>query len=370
MLPMRSFLLTILAPVALAGAFACQQSGALPEPKSDNQADDPCDPGSSGGQTGSTPPVDAGATPLELPGGSAGIGFDDMTYSAGLAQVLVPAGRTGDVDLVAPSTEAVTSVTGFSTSASYGGDTSFGVTSAIEGNDVIYATDRTSKTLAAVDPATRKITETFTLASTPGYVRYVAATQEVWVTEPAAAQIEVVAVHAPDGGPGLAQVGTIAVDGAESLELDGTSGTAFTNSPKSTIALDVTTHKIANTWPNGCTTARGLAVDPMNGWVIVGCNEGRLVVLSETSGSMLGAVSLGAGVDRLAYDASRTRAYVPIPSSPGAMGVIVLSAKGVPTIAGSVEAPDGAHCAVAPGGGEVFVCAPAKGQLVYLFDPF
>jgi hypothetical protein len=358
-------------PLALpVSALGCNTSGALPEPTSDNQSDDPCDPG--GGaqqQTGSAPPVDAGSTPLQLPGGTAGIGFDDMRFSATLTRLLVPAGRTGDLDLVDPSTELVSSVPGFSTETTYSGDSTFGVTSADEGNDIIYATDRTSGTLVSIDPAVMKIGATLKLASTPGYVRYVSTTSEIWVSEPDAKQIEVVAPTGPDGGAGLTHVMNMAVDGAESLEIDSANALAFTNAPTSTIAIDLATHKVTGSWPNGCATAKGLAVDPQHGWVLVACNEGKLVVLNEQSGAMLGSVTTGAGVDRIAYDIQRARAYVPSPAA-AAMAVVVLGAKGVPTLAGSVQATPDAHCAVTPGAGEVFVCSPAKGEIVSLYDPF
>jgi hypothetical protein len=353
-----------------AWALGCNNNGALPEPTSDKEADDPCDPGGgSQQQTGSAPPVDAGSTPVLLPGGSAGVGFDDMRFSATLAQLLVPAGRTGDLDLIDPSTELITSVAGFSAEATYSGDSTFGVTSADEGNDVIYATDRTSSTLASINPAVKMIGATLKLASTPGYVRYVSTTSEIWVSEPDAKQVEVVAPTGADGGAGLSHVMNIGVAGAESLEVDDTNALAFTNAPTSTVAIDIETHKVSGTWPNGCTTAKGLAVDPLHGFVLVACNEGKLVVLNEQSGAMLGSVNTGAGVDRIAYDIQRSRAYVPSPAA-AAMDVIVLSAKGVPTLAGSVLATPDAHCAVTPGAGEVFVCSPARGEVVFLFDPF
>jgi hypothetical protein len=351
------------------GTVGCGDKGVLPEPLSDNQADDPCDPGGGSTQTGSNPPVDAGSTPVQMPGGAGGIGFDDMRFSATLAQLLIPAGRTGNLDLVDPSTEEIASIGGFSAEATYSGDTTFGVTSADEGNDVIYATDRTTSTLSRIDPKLKMVTATLTLAGTPGYVRYVAPTNEVWVSEPGAKQIEIVALMGADGGTGLSHAATIAVAGAESLEIDATNGLAFTNTASSTLAIDLTSRAVADTWANGCTTAKGIAIDPLQRWVIVACNEGKLVVLGEQTGSMLGTLKTGAGVDRIAYDASRARVYVPSPAE-AAMGVVVLNPKGVPTLAGSVQATSDAHCAATPGGGEVFVCSPAKGQVAFLYDPF
>src|SRR4051812_16680957 len=45
----------------------------------------------------------ARVAPIALPGGPPGIGFDDLRFSAALGGVLVPAGRSGNVDLIDPA---------------------------------------------------------------------------------------------------------------------------------------------------------------------------------------------------------------------------------------------------------------------------
>jgi hypothetical protein len=305
-----------------------------------------------------------------LPGGSGGVGLDDMRYSATLSLLLVPAGRTGNLDFLDPSSEALSSIGGFSTSATYSGNAAFGVTSADEGDDVVFATDRTSLALVSIDPTRRVVTATLTLAATPGYVRYVATTNEVWVSEPSAKQIEVIARSAEDGGPGLSHAATIPVGGAESLEIDPSAGLAFTNTATSTITIDVASRSVVGMpAPNGCNSARGLAVDAVNGWVLVGCNEGRLVVLDERTGAMRGTVTTGGGVDRIAYDVKSVRAYVPSPAA-ASVAVVALSSSGVPKVLGSVQATSDAHCIVTPGAGQIFICVPSKGEISYLYDPF
>src|SRR5690349_13741943 len=61
------------------------------------------------------------ARAVALPGGSPGIGFDDLRFSAAQGAVLVPAARTGNVYLVDPASDAATAIGGFSASATYGG---------------------------------------------------------------------------------------------------------------------------------------------------------------------------------------------------------------------------------------------------------
>jgi DNA-binding beta-propeller fold protein YncE len=362
--------LSILAAAAACAApVGCGGSGALGPPQSDKQQDDPCDPGTGGSTTGPAPAVDAGAAPVPLPGGTGGIGFDDLRFSPTLSMLLVPAGRTGNVDLVDPSSEAISPVGGFSTEGTYSGDDSFGVTSADEGNAIVYAVDRTSKTLAVIDPKKKAIVAQATLAATPGYVRYVAPTNEVWVTEPGQQQIEIFALGTnPSAAPTHAT--TIGVSrGPESLEIDVAGKRAYTHSTGATVAIDVAGRSVVASWPNGCATSRGIAVDSGNHWVMSACEEGMVVVLS-MQGATIGTVPVGAGVDQIAYDAARTRLYVPGPAA-GAMTVVGLAAAtGAPSVLGSVQTPNDTHCAVTNGGGSVFVCAPSLGALLFINDPF
>jgi hypothetical protein len=344
-------------------------SGSLSPPVSNTQFDDPCDPGSSSGSTGTLPAVDAGATPVSLPGGSAGIGFDDMRFSVTLGQLLVPAGRTGDLDLVDPSSEVASAVSGFSAEATYGGDDTFGVTSADEGNGLVFAVDRTAKTLSVVDPRKKAVVASTALEDTPGYVRFVGTTSELWVTEPSAHRIEVLALGATASAAPVHAADIPVADGPESLVVDDGAKRAYTQTSKATIAIDVTSRQSAAQWSNGCSTSRGLAVDVSHGWVMAACEEGKVVVLDASSGATIGSVTVGAGVDQITYDAQRTRLYVPSPAA-AAMSVVGLGSNGVPTVLGSVDTANDAHCAVTAGAGAVFVCAPSSGALLFVKDPF
>jgi hypothetical protein len=91
-----------------------------------------CRSGASGGTTASLPStilgsdVAAGAsegiTTLSMPGGASGIGFDDLIFAPSIHRVLAPAGGTGNLDLIDPTTFQVTVIGGFSSSHGvYGG---------------------------------------------------------------------------------------------------------------------------------------------------------------------------------------------------------------------------------------------------------
>jgi DNA-binding beta-propeller fold protein YncE len=314
------------------------------------------------------PSVDAGASLLTLPAGVPGIGFDDLRFSGTLSELLVPAGRSGNLDLVDPSSEVVEAVGGFSSEATYGGDDTFGVTSADEANGALYAVDRTTALLSVVDPKTLRVVASTPLQATPGYVRYVSATAELWVTEPSAQQIEVLALGS-EASPSPTHGTVIAVAGGpESLVVDPASKRAYTHTATAVVAIDVAGHAVAAQWSNGCVTSRGIAIDSSHGWVVSACEEGRVVVLNE-QGVPLGSAMVGAGVDQVAYDAASARLYVPGLAA-ASMSVVSLGPAGAPKVLGSVQVASDSHCAVSAGGGSVFVCAPSQGGLLFVRDPF
>lgn len=362
-----------LAILGAAALVACAGGGALKEPKSDSQFDDPDDPGAGGDNGGAVAPADAGAQVVALPDGAPGIGFDDLRFSAALGRILVPAGRAGDVDLVDPSSLVVSAIGGFATAAQYTGGHSDGATSADEGGGIVYAIDRTAMRLDVVDPKARAIVSYAPLAAAPDYVRYVAATREIWVTEPGKQQIEIFSIGAAPTTP-PAHAATIAVGGGpESLEIDvvGKQQRAYTHSLASvTYQIDVAARAVTATWPNGCTGSRGIAVDGAHGWVVAACAEGRVVVLdANNAGATLGTADVGAGVDQIAYDAQRARLYVP-GSIAATVSVVDLGAGGKPVKRGQLAATSGTHCVATSGGGAVFVCDPARGGLLALRDVY
>ncbi len=308
-------------------------------------------------------------TPLVLPGGDGGIGFDDMGFAPTLHKVLVPAGRSGNLDLIDPDTKQVIAIGGFSSRRSFGGGHGQGVTSADEGRGLLFATDRDAKQLNVVDPKTQSVIATAPLASGPDYVRYVSPTGEVWVTEPGAARIEVFSLP-QSGAPKPAHVDFISIPGGpESLIVDNTRGRAYTHLwTDTTIAIDLKTRKIAARWKNGCSGSRGIAMDPARGFLFVGCDEGKLTVLDLNTGAQLGSASSGSGVDIIAYNSHLAHAYLPGDES-GTMAIIGISAKGAATVLGTVRTAEGAHCVAADDRGNAYVCDPNNGRLLIINDP-
>lgn len=312
----------------------------------------------------------AALEPIAVPGGEGGVGFDDLVYSRALGRLLVPAGRTGQLDLVDAHGGAPLTVGGFSVGPRRAPGHGQGTTSADAGGGYAFASDRTRRTLAVIDLAARRILATEPLAGGPDYVRWVEAAGQIWVTEPDREWIEVFRL-VPGSPPRLARVGTIAVpDGPESLVIDPTGRRAYTNTfGDTTVAIDVASRAVTARWKNGCRAARGIAVDAAGAVVFAGCAEGEVVALDTRTGAPLGAARTDTGVDGIAYAPALSHVYAPA-AERGTVAVVGVTAGAKLTLLGALPAAKGAHCAAADDEGDAFVCDPDRGRVLVLRDPY
>ena len=305
---------------------------------------------------------------VALPGGPPGIGFDDLRWSPTLGRVLAPGGRAGKLYLVDPATEAVTAVSGFSETAEYSGGHDDGPTSVDEGRGLLFVTDRTSRQLSVIDPARGVAVGRAPLATNPDYVRYVETTGELWVSEPAAAQIEIFALD----GTTPRSVAAVAVpNGPESLVVDAVRGRAYTHAwQAATFAIDVRSRAIVGRWPNGCAASRGIDLEPEHGWVLAACNEGTLTILDPWNGGrVVSAIAAGSGYDVIGYARAARHVYL-AGGACGCLSILGLSQAGELGYLGRLGAPSDTHCVVADDHGHAWVCAPSDGELRRVDDPF
>ena len=211
---------------------------------------------------------------IPVPGGANGVGFDDLAYSAELHRVIVPGAGTGALLLVDPGDWRITSLAGLSERKTFQGGHDDGVTSADAGRGFLFAIDRTAKRLLVIQPQDGHVAATARLAGSPDYVRFVAPTGEVWVTEPDDEKIEVFRLEGNPPAP--IHDGSVEVPGGpEALVVDGARARAYSNLWKgTTVAIPLRNRTVAAKWPNGCEGSRGLALDPDRAFLFVGCAEG------------------------------------------------------------------------------------------------
>jgi hypothetical protein len=306
---------------------------------------------------------------IDLPDRGPGIGFDDLRYAPGLHRVVAPGGRAGKIFVVDPDTLAVTTIDGFSASSTYDGGHDFGATSVDEGDGRLFVTDRSRRTLYVVDPAKSAIVASAPLGASPDYVRFVADTHELWVTEPDSGLLEIFALAA-DGTP--KSTATVPVDnGPESLVIDTTHGRAYTHRwQASTVVLDTKTHTVVAEWPNGCAASRGLAVDEARNLFFVACSEGTVAVLDAAhEGHQLSSIAKGAGFDVIGYADKLGHVYA---AGTACACLMVFGVDGAGALAalGRFDATGSAHCAVADDSGGAWFCDPAGGRLWRVADPY
>jgi hypothetical protein len=306
---------------------------------------------------------------IPIPDGEAGVGFDDLRYSPSLGRVLVPAGRTGALVLVEPRSWVVSRIGGFAAKDSYAGGHDDGITSADEGRGYLFATDRTSKRLAVIDPSSGKVVGSAKLAASPDYVRYVEPIDEVWVTQPDKEQIETFRLEGNPPRPihtGFVEV----AGGPESLVVDAGRRSVFTHLWKGkTATVSLKSRTVTSTWPNGCEGdgSRGIALDAERGFLFVGCAEGKGVVLDEKSGKILGRLDVGAGVDVIDYNPTLRHLYLPGGRS-GTMAIAEVESDGKLRLLRTVPTVSGGHCVAADSSGFAYVCDPRAGEILVIPD--
>jgi hypothetical protein len=305
-----------------------------------------------------------------LPDGAPGIGFDDLRYAPVIKKVLAPGGRSGNLDLVDPDTLAVTAIGGFTASSTFtvGSHTS-GSTSADEGVGTIFAIDHETQSVKVVDAATKAIVSSTMLAGAPDYVRWVASSSEIWVTEPGTG-LEVLTVPST-GAP--VHAATIVVNGGpESIAVDETRHRVYTNSfTGATYAIDIPTHAIAETWTNGCPSlSLGVALDEARGFVFVACAGGTVVVLDAAhAGAKLGQIMRNADLDILSFSASLHHLYVPGGTSAD-LAIVSVSAAGALKLLGTVSTAQGSKEVTADDRGNAWVADQTGGRLLKIVDTF
>jgi hypothetical protein len=285
--------------------------------------------------------------------------------------MLVPAGRTGTLVLVTPKSGALDAIEGFGAKEGYAGGHSDGPTSADEGAGFVFVTDRTTRALCVVDPRTRAIVARVELRAEPDYVRFVAATREIWVTEPDAEAIEIFRLPA-DGDPVPTRVASLSVPGGpETLEIDAQRSRANPPIYRGALAvIDVATRRIVARWNTSCRSSRGLVLDEARGLAFVGCAEGRLVVLDlEADGRLLGGIDVGGSIDLFAYDPARRHLYVPS-GQDATLTVVGVSRRADLSVLGRLPAAPGTQSVGTDGQGRIFLADPSRGRLLVLRDPF
>ena len=311
------------------------------------------------------------ATSVALPGGPP-VGMDYLAYDRATGRLWVPAGNTGNVDVVEVATGKVTTVGGFPTApARRPGRPRMGPSSAAVGDGVVWIGNRANNEICAIDARTLARGPCHRLTSMPDGLAYVAATHEVWVTTPGDRAITVIDVSGKGAGPPVA----IKIDGdPEGYVVDAARGLFYTNveDKDRTLAIDVRTRKIVASWPAGCGAAgpRGLALDEERRLLFVACTDGAVTrdVGQRGEGKEVGRLKTSGGVDNIDYAPKRGLLFVASGLS-GTLTVARVGGTGALSAVTSIPTAQGARCVVVAADGTAFVADSAGGRLMVVKPP-
>jgi DNA-binding beta-propeller fold protein YncE len=303
--------------------------------------------------------VAAGTQVVELPGAEGAIDFDDIVYSSRLNRLIVPARRSG-LYLADPRTGAATRVGHL-----------FSADSAVDGEGTIFVADRERRTITAVSPRNGRTNFSLKTDAPLDYVRHVASTRELWVTEPAASpsgiEVFTLAGHAR-ATPRHA--GFIPVPGGpEGLTIDSTRGTAYTHAGGELVVIDIRRRDVTARWPSGCRATHGFPqVDDRHQLVLASCaSDGSVSLLSLNDGRRLGRYATGGGEALPAYSAATNHFYVR--GDPGTSLVTLKASEAGLAEVDEVSVPNAGHCLTADDVGHYWTCDAEHGRVLRFDDP-
>lgn len=332
------------------------------------------------------------------------IAYDDFTYDAHLNRVIIPAGETGEVALIDPKTMNAQIIHGFSHQTDSAVPV-IGTSSVAIAQGYLFGLDQGTNSIITVDLSNGNKVASTPLRDAPDYIRYVSASGELWVTEKAIGQIEIFRLSS-DNPPVLQPSDPISVpNGPEALVIDDARGLAFTNRPKQALTevIQVMTHAVIEHWGNGCSQARGMAIDEADGYLFVACREGKIVVMDiNNHGYQLANQTYGATLDFVAYNPNLHHVYLPsvasgivaifqlqdvvatpVPTGTNSPGSTLAASPSelpgvVPTLnintslllLGTADTAVGSKCVTTDNENNIWVCDPNGGRVFVIHDTF
>jgi DNA-binding beta-propeller fold protein YncE len=308
------------------------------------------------------------STALSLPGGPP-VGMDYLAYDPATNRVWIPAGNTGNVDVLDVATGKLSVIGGLATAPPRKpGRPRMGPSSATVAGHLVWIGNRGDDHLRAFDARTLAPKGDVALPTMPDGLAFSRKTHELWVTTPGAHSLTI--VPRGDGQPGAPA--TLALDGdPEGYAVDDGHGRFYTNleDKDRTLAIDLATRQVVASWPAGCGAGgpRGLALDGARQWLFVACTDGARVLDVAHGGKILGRLTTGHGVDNLDYDARRKRLFV-ASGEDGALVVARVTEAGALEKLASWPTAKGARNPVLDARGVAYVEDALGGQLLIL-DP-
>jgi DNA-binding beta-propeller fold protein YncE len=312
-------------------------------------------------------------TPIALPGASGVVTLDYFAFDRSTGKLWVPAGNTGNVDVIDEGSDAVSQVTGFKTGdvELRGRKVPLGPTAVSVGDGVVYIGNRGDSSLCVIDAQTLKRGERLEVAppsagpaAAPDAVVYVAATKELWITTGAppigvASADKAIQVFDVSDPGHLKLKLKIPLDGsAEGYAVDNQHGLFYTNIEETgkTAAIDVRSHKVVAEWKVH-DDLQGLTLDSARGFLFVACGDHVVSLDVSHNGRVIDSIVTGPGLDNIDFSSEQKLLYAAA-SVTATLSIIDVADDGKFHLKALVPTVKGARGVIA-----------AKGETAYLIDP-
>lgn len=318
------------------------------------------------------PPPQLVMTSVDLPGAKAPVTLDLIAYDRKHGHVWVPVGDTASVDVYDIAEGAFRRVDGFKMvkRERRGHERAMGPSSVTIGDGFAYVGTRSTSEVCAVDEKSLKLGKCLELPTPPDFVTYVAPAKEVWATTPRDHSVSVLDAKRP--AQLKAKLVIKAPGSVEGAAVDAEHGKYFTNleDKNQTLVIDIASHAIQATWDAGCDKhgPHGIAVDPARNLLFVACSDRVFVLDAAHDGKLLGELETGAGVDDIAYEASRQMLYVAA-SKARRLTVASFEDPAKPSVIATARLGERARNSVVDARGNVYVADAASARLEIFSEP-
>jgi hypothetical protein len=337
--------------------------------------------------------------------------FGDISYDQGISRVIVPAGEAGLflIDPENPGKPARFSVPGDAGGA--GGGFIAATRRLGARKPYLFVANLNGPTIEVLDLETGQFVSSTILAGPPESIVFISTTEEIWVAEPAMNQIEI--FKFVDGSPPRLDAGTPITELKQpvGLTLDNSNALVYFNQVQTgfTTKYHALRQQHLFSWANGCTEARDIALDNVNGYLYIACSEGKLVVTNPSSGIEVISKPFGGDLYQIDFNQANGTIYlpsgrsailgffslaeatptpIPTPEDPGIIAALLLrSATPTPparenlleshvhtslvalNLVASADTSRNANCVTSDDRGNIWVCDPEGRGLLLVKDP-
>jgi YVTN family beta-propeller protein len=189
-----------------------------------------------------------------------------------------------------------------------------------------YISDGGANAVVVFDRSTFAVIATVPAGTGPDAIIFEPATQTVWAFNGRSKDITVIDAATQKSAA------TIALPGRPEFPAVDGKGSVYDNleDKSEVVRIDAHTKKITATWPAGCDSPSGLAIDTDGNRLFPVCDGKKMSVLDATSGKVLGTAAIGDGPDAAGFSATSKFAFASC--GEGILSVVDASKPGYPTL--------------------------------------